>query len=333
MTPKERIIPLFIPHEGCPHRCAFCNQHTIAGSAAAPTPAEAEAIIEAGVGAAGGKAEVAFYGGSFTAIPREKMRAYLQITDRFITAGKVSGVRVSTRPDAVDAEILAELKTHGVTLVELGAQSMQEDVLAVAARGHTAGDVRKAAQEIHKTGITLGLQMMTGLPLDDDEKAVLTARDMIALSPAVVRIYPTLVLPGTALAALYRAGRYQPQSLEGAASLAATLYQLFHEAHIRVIRMGVNESEGLSAQVEAGPYHPAFGELVLAECYKRKAEELLTGRDLREKELVLRVPAGDESKMAGQERKNVEYLKRVTGAKRIRINPRTVLQDEVFVCI
>ena len=333
MTPKERIIPVFIPHEGCPHQCAFCNQHPIAGSEKAPTPDEVERSVEEGLSKAGGRAEVAFYGGSFTAIPRETMNAYLEAVDRFLVSGAISGVRVSTRPDAIDREILSLLKAHGVNLVELGAQSMDEEVLRAAARGHTSDDVRRASHLIKESGLSLGLQMMTGLPLDTDEKDMKTAEEFIRLSPKVVRIYPTLVLPGTALSYLYHEGKYTPQALDPAVKLTATLYERFTKAGIRVIRMGVNESETLSKGVEAGPYHPAFGEMVFSELYKRKAEEALSGQSYAGKELILRVPAGDESKMAGQKRMNLEYLKRLTGAEIVRVNPRKAHRDEVFVCI
>ncbi len=263
---RHANLSVFVPHEGCPRRCIFCDQNEISGAAHAPTPDEVRALCERYLPENGAQTEIAFFGGSFTAIERGYMRALLEAAYPFVQAGRAEGIRLSTRPDAIDDEILDLLAAYGVTSIELGAQSMDDAVLNANRRGHTAADARRASALIKARGrFALGLQMMLGMYGERDarESALYTAREFIALAPATVRIYPTLVMENTALCALYRAEDYAPLGVEAAAQLTAELLELFEGAGINVIRVGLHGDASLQKNAVAGPFHPAFGEL----CY------------------------------------------------------------------
>ena len=299
-------ISIFVPHMGCKNMCSFCNQRYIAGTAEIPGE---EAIIDAVKTAVNTKGynalttEIAFFGGSFTAIDRDYMVRLLEAAHTFVKEGTVSGIRISTRPDAIDKEVLSILKNYGVTAIELGAQSMDDTVLKKNDRGHSSLCVEKASRLIKDFGFSLGLQMMTGLYGDTDEKALDTADKIIALNPDTVRIYPTIVLEQTRLESLYKSGEYKPQSLGEAVSLASKLLLKFHQNKINVIRTGLHSID-LNRYV-AGPWHPAFKELCDAEIYLSK----VLG-SLKEKgNYIIYVPRGETSKMTGQKRKNIEILK------------------------
>ena len=276
---KHKTIPIFVSHMGCPNDCAFCNQRTITGQSRTVTPDMADEMISQALGTLpeNAKTEIGFFGGSFTGIDMELQKALLSVTQKYILDGKVHAVRLSTRPDYISEEIVNMLKSYGVTTVELGAQSMDNFVLSENHRGHTAEDTVTASELIHKAGINLGLQMMTGLKGDTDKKSLETTKKLIALKPQCVRIYPTLVLHGTYLEKWYREDRYCPQTVENAVQLCADIKEMFDEADIPVIRMGLMASDqiNLDADVVAGPYHPAFGELVQSEMYFRKIQNFL----------------------------------------------------------
>lgn len=316
-------VAVFVPNLGCPHRCSFCDQRRISGQTRMPMPDEVADTAREGLktlGAQASEAEFAFFGGSFTAIPRPAMAALLAAARPFVSLegrpGFYRGIRLSTRPDAIDAEVLALLRANGVTAVELGAQSMENGVLAANGRGHTAADVVRAAGLIRKAGLELGLQMMTGLYTDTDEGALRTARVLCALKPATVRVYPTLVVRGTELEQLWRAGLYSPQTLDGAVSLCARLLGLFEDAGVRVIRMGLHAGPGLEESVLAGPFHPAFRELCEGRIFYEKALALLDGAFAGggfPGPATLWVAPRAVSKMAGQHRQNLEALSRRFG--------------------
>lgn len=250
-------------------------------------------------------AEIAFFGGSFTALDRPYMLSLLQAAEPYIHRFK--GIRVSTRPDAIDGEVLAVLRSYHVTAIELGAQSMSDAVLLCNDRGHTADDVRRASALIRDGGFELGLQMMTGLYGSSDELDRYTAREFIALCPDTVRIYPTIVMRHTRLGELYRVGRYQPQSLEQAVALCAELLTLFEENGVRVIRVGLHDTPSLAENRLAGPYHPAFREL----CESRiLLERLLALIQNREKgSLTAAVSPRCVSKLIGNKKANAAYLR------------------------
>ena len=260
---KHANISLFVPHAGCPHQCSFCNQKTISGSVSPLTPEEVTAVLtKASLDETEpGSTEIAFFGGSFTAIERSYMISLLEAAYPFIENGRFCGIRISTRPDAIDEDVLAILKKYGVTSIELGAQSTDDGVLALNRRGHTREHIVNASLLIKQHGFSLGLQMMTGLPGDSFLKCVNTARDIISLRPDTVRIYPTVTLEGTMLAGMYKKGEYIPQTLDEAVSLCAVLLKMFYDENIKVIRLGLHSGGNVEEGYLAGPYHPAFGEL------------------------------------------------------------------------
>lgn len=303
---KKGNISVFVPHIGCPQQCSFCNQKTITGKEHAPTPEEVTAAVNLAINCnADGKYEyeIAFFGGSFTAIEREYMLSLLGAAKPFVDSGAVKGIRVSTRPDAVDTEILALLKSYGVTAVELGAQSMDDGVLLANLRGHTAEDVGLASQLIKAAGLELGLQMMTGLYTSNAEKDMNTALEFIKLKPNTVRIYPTVVLRGTYLAELYESGVYLPPALSDTVALCARLNSLFEQQGISVIRIGLHSSENIKADMFAGGYHDSLGEMVISRMMYNQIVQHPPGRYqiyINEKSL---------SKLTGNKKSNIIALK------------------------
>lgn len=306
---KHATVAVFVPHVGCPHRCSFCDQRAITGRQKAPVPADVRTAAEEGLrtlGPSAANAELAFFGGSFTAIPAAYRRSLLEAAWPYVKSGAYRGIRLSTRPDAIDQSILAELRAFGVTTIELGAQSMEDRVLQQNGRGHTAAQVRSASTLVREAGISLGLQMMTGLPGSTPESDRATARAFAALAPAEVRIYPALVLRGTDLAAWWAGGQYAPQALEDAVALCAELLGFFETHDIRVIRLGLHASPQLEAGYLAGPWHPAFGELCRARQYRARVQEALFACGLSGGPQQVQIAPADQSKALGQHRCNVQ---------------------------
>ncbi len=298
------IIPFFIVHQGCPHRCVFCNQASITGQAdgvGQVTPS----LVTAGISAwlarprrhPEGAVQVAFYGGSFTGLPLERQAELLEAVAPFIEQGVVDAVRLSTRPDCVDAGIAAFLAERGVKIVELGVQSMDATVLAASGRGHGPGEVGRSLQALRGAGLQVGCQLMVGLPGETSRRAVDSARQLADLAPDFVRLYPTLVVAGSALAADYQAGRYRPLSLNRAVARTARLKSIFAAHAIPVIRMGLQDGASLTQNLLAGPHHPAFGELVLARLFFKKVRRVL--RQAAGQGGLLSLAAADESLFRG----------------------------------
>lgn len=306
-------VALFVPHEGCPRQCSFCNQRSISGKSRRLTAYDVERAVKTAYGFkpddSGFKREIAFFGGSFTAINREYMLELLEAASKHIDGRHFTGIRVSTRPDAVNTEICEILKYYGVTAVELGAQSMDDRVLALNSRGHTVKDVADASELIKDCGFDLGLQMMTGLYGSSPEESVATANKIIELNPKTVRIYPTVVLRGTPLAVLLESGKYAPQPLDEAVSLCASLLEMFFNADIEVIRLGLHSGGDIEDGYIAGPYHPAFRELCEGEIYFRKAKQALKTAEIYGGEAKLFVAENAVSQMTGQKRANLTSLK------------------------
>ena len=304
---KQKTIPIFVPHMGCRNDCSFCNQKTITGQCETMTPKLAEETIEAALTTIAEETfvEIGFFGGSFTGIEKELQKQFLEVAHRFLLSGAVNAVRLSTRPDYINEETIALLKEYGVQTVELGAQSMEDRVLTLNHRGHSCADTVRAAEMILNSGIQLGLQMMTGLYGDTDSSCMESAKKMIALSPTCVRIYPTLVLQGTELARLYASGAYQPQSLEQAVSLCADIKEMFDEAQIPVIRLGLQTTDNINPDqdVVAGPYHASFGELVQSELYFRKLKECVCA------DCVIAVHPTSLSAFLGNRKRNIVKFK------------------------
>ena len=339
-TRKPLIVPVFVPHAGCRHRCVFCNQSIIAGQPEASLdPKKVRLQISSFLERCQNiprPLQIAFYGGNFLGLSSARITGFLSEAARFIAGKRAGGIRFSTRPDTIDPERLALLTEFPVETVEIGAQSMDDRVLETSRRGHTAADTSRAADWVRKGGFQLGLQIMVGLPGDDEEVSMETARRVVALGPDFVRIYPTVVVEGSLLADWYRDGLYQPWRLERAVSLTARMADLFREKSIRVIRMGLQATEDLQPgeTILAGPWHPAFGHLVYSRILLEKATVLLAGR-LDEKEgrgpsqVVLRVHPRTESRLRGMRNENIRQLKARFGLETLTIQRDSSLPEDV----
>ena len=310
VSKKRTNISIFVPHAGCPHKCSFCDQRTISGSVNAPDAGGVYRLLEEQaphLAERGMTAEIAFFGGSFTAIERGYMESLLTAAARAARKFPVyCGIRCSTRPDRVDERIVAVLKRYGVTAIELGAQSMSDEVLKVNERGHTAEDVRRASEIIRANGIELGLQMMTGLYRDTPERCIETAEEFIKLRPTTVRIYPTVILKGTRLGELFERGEYKSFSFEETVELCARLLRRFTESGVRVIRMGLHASSDVERDMLGGVYHPALREIVESRIFLEDLTDRFT-KLLKGKYKVYTDPK-NLSKAIGQKRSNIKAL-------------------------
>ncbi len=299
-------ISIFVPHLGCPNKCSFCNQCHITGEVEQPTPQDIDIAVKNAISSknySNVNTEIAFFGGSFTAIDRDYMLSLLEAAGKYVKNETVKGIRISTRPDCINEEILDILKSFGVTAIELGAQSMVDSVLEKNDRGHKAEDVENASKLVKAYGFELGLQMMTGLFGDTDEGSLYTAKKIIDLAPATVRIYPTIVLENTRLADLYNKGDYKPQTVDEAAQLCVRLSKMFESNNISVIRVGLHTID--KGSYVAGPWHDAFGEI----CESIKYYELMTDCLKDKGAYNIFVKTGEVSKAIGQSKSNINKLK------------------------
>lgn len=305
---KHSNISIFIPHIGCPHRCSFCDQRIISGAQHAPSGDEVREICKKALGEVKSpeNTEIAFFGGSFTAISRAYMTELLEAAHEFIGEGKFSGIRISTRPDCIDREILDILKKYGVTAIELGAQSMSDAVLLANERGHTSEDVYKASDLIRSYGFELGLQMMIGLYGSTVDDELQTMEKIIGICPDTVRIYPVVILKNTILGELYQSGEYKPFDFEKVLYMSSASLEKFEKLGIRVIKCGLHASEFVEKDMIGGFYHPAFRELCENEIYRRKMECKI---DNDKKSCVFAVDPSCISKAVGQRKSNILYFK------------------------
>ncbi len=312
---KSYNIPIFVPHRGCPFDCVFCNQKHITGQTKDVDENDVKDTIEEYLKTLPKEnrfIEAAFFGGSFTGIDIDVQRRLLSAAYEYVKSGEIDGIRLSTRPDYISAEILDMLDEYGVTTIELGVQSMDDEVLKCASRGHTAQQVRDAVALIRKYPFRLGLQMMTHLPGDTDERSIMTARKIIELKPDMVRIYPTLVIKDTYLEKLYREGKYTPHTVDEAVALCKQLLPMFDEAGIPVIRVALAVTDEISpgGSLVAGPFHSAFREIVESEIYFDK----MLG-EVKKGAQKIGVNSREISKAVGNKRRNIERIEQITGKK------------------
>ncbi|MCJ7663803.1 MAG: radical SAM protein [Desulfobacterales bacterium] len=329
MEGKRFIIPIFLAHFGCPHRCIYCDQGRIAHPAAAiPTPEEIAEEVERylKLGARKRKycetVQAAFYGGSFTALPLETQRRFLCSFAPFLEEGKVHSLRLSTRPDYISTECLEILKAHRVATIELGVHSMDDEVLRISQRGYTKEVVNKAVRELHQGNFEVGIQLMIGLPGDSAQTFASTVEAVIDMKPHFVRLYPTVVIKGTRLERWFRQGRYQPLSLAEAITLAKGALQRFRQASIPVIRVGLQPNPSLEAPgtIVAGPYHPAFRQLVDSALLFEQAASLVEGSEIeRQGFLTFLISPKDISNFYGQGGQNIRRLRETFGLQEIMV--------------
>lgn len=318
---KHYIIPIFVPHRGCPHDCIFCNQKKITGQYNDITSNDVDKIIKeylSTINKSDSYVEVSFYGGSFTAIPLDQQNELLRVAKKFLDEGKIDAIRLSTRPDYINHNILENLKSFGVKNIELGAQSMDDDVLKKLCRGHTSNDVKMASKLIKEYGFNLGLQMMIGLYGDTEEKDIKTAEEIIKLQPDFVRIYPTLVVKDTYLEVLYNKGYYRPLEVDEAVEISKKLYKMFVKNNIYIMRIGLQVSDDftLGKNVVAGPFHPAFRELVESKLLTEMIESTIRNTFNKSETVILIVNNKTLSKIYSDKKKYFfDMLKQIDSKK------------------
>ncbi|MCF6365700.1 MAG: radical SAM protein [Bacteroidales bacterium] len=307
---KYNNIPIFIPELACPHQCVFCDQTKISGIQNIPQAKDVPDIVNQYLQTIPKKnhINIAFFGGSFTGIPFELQESYLKEAYKFVETKQVAGIRLSTRPDYINTEILDLLKKYGVETIELGAQSTDNYVLQKSGRGHTYNDIENASELINSYGFKLGLQMMIGLPGDTIEKSLQTTKDIINLGAENTRIYPTLVVKGTALEKMYHSGKYKVLQLGEAVEITKVVYKLFDENNVKIIRTGLHPSEELTYEKSliAGPYHVSFKELVLTEIWADILDKRL--KDINSESIVIQVNSTQLNYAVGFKSKNKNKL-------------------------
>ena len=316
---KQYIIPIFVPHLGCPNDCVFCNQKSISGESKQVTKEDVKKIIEDHLKYVkeDSKVEVAFFGGSFTGIEEAKQEELLSAAYEYIKQKKIDSIRISTRPDYINKKILKRLKKYKVKTIELGVQSANDYILKKAGRGHTFKDVIKASKLIRWYGFDLGHQMMVGLPESTAVDEINTAKQLIKLKPKMVRIYPVLVIKNTKLEKDYRDGKYKPLTVTQAVEICKELVKLFAKKNIEVIRIGLQPTDTITnpesekSEVVSGPFHPAFRQLVESGMWYDVIVEKIKQLNTKVKEVVVTVNPADVNNVIGQRRDNIKNLREI----------------------
>lgn len=316
---KQYVIPVFIPHLGCPNDCSFCNQKSISGKTKMPTKDEVIKAIEEHLKnmKEDVEKEIAFFGGSFTGIDIEKQKEYLEIANEYITCKKVQGIRISTRPDYINKDILKMLKQYNVKTIELGVQSTNDYILKRCDRGHTFMDVKNASKLIRRYRFNLGHQMMVGLPESTKLDEIRTAKDLIRLKPKMVRIYPVLVIKGTKLERELEEDEYKPLTVLQAVERCKELLYLFNKKKIQVIRVGLQNTDEITdpnskeSEVVAGPYHPAFGQLVEDSIWYDIIVNKIKKINDKVKEVKVKVNFADMNNVIGHKKDNIKKIKEI----------------------
>lgn len=332
---KRNIIPIFIPHYGCPNDCVFCNQRKITGMSTDISNSDVENTILEYLSYFKRKdnVEVAFYGGSFTAIPIDKQSEFLKVAYKYKRKGLVDFIRLSTRPDAIDAEILINLKKYGVDIIELGVQSLDFEVLRLSNRGHDAKCVYESSKLIKDYGFLLGLQQMVGLPGDSLEKSLYTAREFVKLEPYCVRIYPTLVIKETALYKNLKDGNYNALDLETSIKYVADLLNVYYKNNINVIRVGLQPTENINynGDVVAGAFHPAYRQLVEAYYFKAGLLNYFEKSKNISEEILIFANGKNISNISGQRAKNKSEMIKKLGISKINLREKNLDNFELEI--
>lgn len=328
---KRSNVSIFIPHNGCPHKCSFCDQKSITGSIGQPTLDDVKKTIDVAMNSLKNlskDSEIAFFGGSFTAIDENYMISLLDIANEYVQNGIFKGIRVSTRPDTINDRTLNILKSKGVSSIELGAQSMDDNVLLLNNRGHTSDSVVYASNLIKEYGFCLGLQMMTGLYGSNYEIDYNTGLKLAVLEPDTVRIYPTVIIKNTMLYDLYRSKKYVPMEFGEMVELCSELLILFDKFKIPVIRLGLHASDSLEKNMVAGCYHPAFREICESRILFNKSISILKG--LNERNIDIYVNPSTVSKMVGQKRENIKKFKEMGYSVNIK-KDKEIIKDNIRI--
>lgn len=334
---KPFIIPIFIPHAGCPHRCVFCDQSSITGIRSKRLPQDIRDQIETFLKfktARRDRVQIAFFGGNFLGMPTDHIKRLLSEAAEYVKTKRVNSIRFSTRPDTIDCQRLDWIKNFPVKTIELGVQSMDRRVLSATKRGHSAAETEKAIQQLKALNYEIGVQLMIGLPEDTPERAIASAHRVARLKPDFIRIYPTVVLAGSPLAAWYRKGDYVPLSIEEAVCQTKNLYLLFKNENIPVIRMGLQASEDLEdgSAILAGPYHPAFGHLVYSRIFLDMALKQIESSALNSDSISIWTNPRQVSQLRGLRNRNIEILKKKFDFKTVTVRPdHTLAQNQIKV--
>lgn len=342
---KHAIIPVFIPHRGCPNDCVFCNQKAITARQPDVSPEDVQNLIEKYLPTLEGRGletiELAFFGGSFTGIPIEEQSAFLKVASEYKQRGLIDKIHMSTRPDYITPEILDNLKAYDADTIELGVQSFDPDVLTASNRGHTAEQVYEACELIKEYGFELGIQLMIGLPGDSLEKCIYSARETVKIGPSIARLYPTIVLEDTELSRMYRAGSYHALSTDEAVAITKEMYKILAAAGINIIRVGLKSTDLISGSgsdddhTEGHTYHPAFRQLVEGEIAKEILEEQLEKKIAENGSLPSHVDFLSNgvsfSNMIGNSRCNKEYFENKYPESSFRFRRDDGLADMEFV--
>lgn len=311
---KYKNIPIFVAHKGCPNDCIFCNQVKISGAKDEIDEKNLRRILDDSILKIGDKeTQIAFFGGSFTGIDRDVMIKYLCVAHEYVKKYNLNGIRLSTRPDYIDSEILGILKKYGVKTIELGVQSMNDLVLKKNERNMTSEIIKNSCRMIKENGFILGVQLMTSMYGSDTKTDIYSAYEAVKLKPDFVRIYPTVVIEGTKLWEFYRCGEYKTKTLDETVDICARMLGIFHDNGIEVIRIGLMTNEDINCENVKGAYHPAFGELVFSKRYYDLISKKIEGMETNNKVLTIVCKNSLVSKIAGQKRLNINKLKKEYG--------------------
>ena len=347
------IIPVFIPHKGCPNDCVFCNQKAITARTADITPEDVRNLIERYLPTLENRGletiEVAFFGGSFTGIPMKEQSAFLAVAKEYKDKGLIHKIHMSTRPDYINEEILDNLKKYDADIIELGVQSFDPEVLSASNRGHNAEDVYKACDLIKKYGFELGIQLMIGLPEDSLEKCIYSAKETVRIGPSIARLYPTIVLNDTKLLEMYRRGEYDPLTTEEAVAITKEMYKILDDAGINIIRVGLKSTDLITegGEIQGHTYHPAFRQLVEGEIAREQLEVQLQALLKKAGEPKAEERLGDPEKcafafvssgpsfsnMIGNSRANKIYFEEKYPDLKIRFKTDPSLEDGKYIVV